>query len=157
MAEVKRHITVGKDLSQAERDQVDNLLYEFVDVFGLSMSEVYAVPGAEHKLNIPAGITFKMKVNQRLLSPPQRTFFNGVLDEMLEDGVIRPINPVDVKCCGSTTLAQKVHNGGGLSIEELQRRVDNQCIASGFESAFHTPFEGTTNSAELTGTPAEKK
>ncbi|KAJ7126666.1 hypothetical protein C8R46DRAFT_1237350 [Mycena filopes] len=138
MAEVKRRITVGKDLSQAEREQVDALLDEFVNVFGLSMSEVYAVPGAEHKLNIPAGSTFKSKVNQRPLSPPQRVFFNKVLDEMLEAEVIRPINPADVKCCGATTLAQKAHNGGGLSIEELQRRVDDQCIASGFESAFHT-------------------
>jgi hypothetical protein len=157
MAEVKRRITVGKDLSHTEREQVDALLDEFVDVFGLSMSEVYAVPGAEHKLNIPAGTTFKTKVNQRPLSPPQHTFFNAVLDEMLEAGVIRPINPADMKCCGSTTLAQKAHNGGGLSIEELQRRVDDQYITSGFESAFHTPFKGTPDSTELAGPPAEKK
>jgi hypothetical protein len=121
------------------------------------MSEVYAVPGAKHKLNIPVGTTFKTKVNQQPLSLPQCTFFNAVLDKMLEAEVIRPINPADVKCCGSTTLAQKAHNGGGLSIEELQRRVDDQCITSGFESAFHTPFEGTLNSTELAEPPAEKK
>jgi hypothetical protein len=143
MAEVKRCITVGKDLSHTERKQVDALLNEFVDVFGLSMSEVYAVPGAEHKLNIPAGTTFRAKVNQRPLSPPQRTFFNAVLDKMLEAGVIRLINPTD--------------NGGGLSIEELQCHVDDQCITNSFESAFHTPFEGTPNSTELADPPAEKK
>ncbi|KAJ6528814.1 hypothetical protein B0H19DRAFT_968713, partial [Mycena capillaripes] len=109
MAEVKRRITVGKDLSATKRKQVDTLLDEFVDVFGLSMSEVHAVPGAEHRLDVPAGTTFKTKVNQRPLSPPQRVFFKKVLDEMLDAGVIRPINPADVKCCGSTTLAQKAH------------------------------------------------
>ncbi|KAJ6568875.1 hypothetical protein B0H19DRAFT_938183, partial [Mycena capillaripes] len=109
IAEVKRRITVGSDLTAAEREQVDILLDEFVDVFGLSMSEVHAVLGAEHRLDVPAGATFKTKVNQRPLSPPQRIFFNKVLDEMLEAGVIRPINPADVKCCGSTTLAQKAH------------------------------------------------
>ncbi|KAF8161917.1 hypothetical protein K438DRAFT_1618768, partial [Mycena galopus ATCC 62051] len=109
MAEVKRRITIGRDLTPDERQQVDALLDEFVDVFGLSMSEVYAVPGAEHRLDVPAGATFKTKVNQRPLSPPQRTFFNKVIDEMLDAGVIRPINPADVKCCGSTTLAQKAH------------------------------------------------
>ncbi|KAJ7114883.1 hypothetical protein C8R44DRAFT_629619, partial [Mycena epipterygia] len=91
MAEVKRRITIGKDLSPDERGQVDALLDEFVDVFGLSMSEVYAVPGAEHRLDVPAGAKFKSKVNQRPLSPPQRVFFNTVIDEMLDAGVIRPI------------------------------------------------------------------
>ncbi|KAJ6527835.1 hypothetical protein B0H19DRAFT_1334697 [Mycena capillaripes] len=155
MAEVKRRIIIGKDLPPAEREQVDALLDEFVDVFGLSMSEVYAVPGAEHRLDIPEGMTFKTKVNQRPLSPPQRVFFNKVLDEMLEAEVIRPIT--DVKCCGSTNLAQNVHDGGGLSIEELQRRVDDQCVASGFESAFRTGFQGTSNAAKQSDMPAEQK
>lgn len=64
MAEVKRRITVGKDLSTTEREQVDALLDEFVDVFSLSMSEVYVVPGAEHRLDMPVGATIKTKVRR---------------------------------------------------------------------------------------------
>jgi hypothetical protein len=157
MAEVKRRITIGKDLSTDERRQVDELLGEFVDVFGLSMSEVYAVPGAEHRLNVPEGAKFKTKISQRPLSPPQRIFFNKVIDEMLDADVIRPINPADVKCCGATTLAQKAHNGDGLTIEELQRRVDNQCVASGFEMVFHTKFKGTPNPPKLADAAEEQK
>ncbi|KAF8187313.1 hypothetical protein K438DRAFT_1595629, partial [Mycena galopus ATCC 62051] len=98
MAEVKRRITVGKDLSADERRQVDELLDEFVNMFGLSMSEVYAVPGAEHRLDVPDGAKFKTKISQRPLSPPQHVFFNKVINEMLEADVIRPINPADIKC-----------------------------------------------------------
>jgi hypothetical protein len=71
--------------------------------------------------------------------------------------VIQAINPADVKCCGATTLAQKAHNGDGLTIEELQRRVDNQCIASGFETVFHTKFEGTPNPLKLGDAAEEQK
>jgi hypothetical protein len=79
MAQVKQRITIGKDLSADERRQVDELLNEFVDVFRLSMSEVYAVPGAEHRLNVPDGAKFKAKISQRLLSPPQRIFSTKLL------------------------------------------------------------------------------
>ncbi|KAJ7646173.1 hypothetical protein B0H17DRAFT_959195 [Mycena rosella] len=71
MAEVQRRITTGKDLSSDERQQVDVLLNNFMDVFNLSMSKVYAVLGAEHRLDVPAGATFKMKTSQQPLSPPQ--------------------------------------------------------------------------------------
>jgi hypothetical protein len=50
-----------------------------------------------------------------------------------------------------------VHNGDGLTIEELQRRVDNQCIASGFETVFHTKFEGTPNPLKLGDAAEEQK
>ena len=32
-----------------------------------------------------------------------------------------------------TVLAQKKHNGGGLTIEELLHKLNNQCIAHGLD------------------------
>jgi hypothetical protein len=120
--------TIGDDLTEEQCVSIDNLLCEFADCFALSMSEVTVVAGATHKLNIPEGTTFKKKVNQHPLSRPQKEYFNGVLDKMLEAGTIAPINHSEVKCCGATTLAKKAHEGTGLNIEELQHQVNNKCM-----------------------------
>jgi hypothetical protein len=76
---------------------------------------------------------------------------------MLDADMIQAINPTDVKCCGATTLAQKAHSGDGLTIEKLQRWVDDQCIASGFETVFHTKFERTPNPPKLGDAAEEQK
>jgi hypothetical protein len=55
---------------------------------------------------------------------------------MLEAGIIAPINHSEVKCCGATTLAKKAHEGTGLNIEELQHRVNDECVTAGIPSAF---------------------
>jgi hypothetical protein len=52
---------------------------------------------------------------------------------MLDAGIIAPIDHKDVKSCGATTLAKKAHDGGGLNIDELQHRVNDECIAAGIE------------------------
>ena len=133
---VMEEIMVGNDLMAGERRRVEDVLREFADCFALSMSKVIPVDGAAHKLNIPEGSTFCTKVNQCPLSIPQCEFFNGVIDKMLGTGVIASISHRDVKSCGVTMLAKKVHKGGGLSIEELQHQVNEECIAVGFPSAF---------------------
>jgi hypothetical protein len=133
---VLSELTIGEDLTQEQRVSIGNLLREFADCFALSMSEVTVVAGATHKLNVPEGTAFKTKVNQRPLSGPQKEYFNGVLDKMLEAGIIAPIDHNDVKCCGATTLAKKVHEGNGLTIEELQHRVNDECVMAGIPSAF---------------------
>ncbi|KIM85939.1 hypothetical protein PILCRDRAFT_24852, partial [Piloderma croceum F 1598] len=92
-------ITIGDDLTTPERDAVKALIVEFADCFALSVSEVKAVKNGEHKLDIKPGTTFSTKVANRPLSPPQKAYFNKVLDELLLAGVIRPIAAVDVKCC----------------------------------------------------------
>lgn len=133
---VLAEVTIGLDLSVEEKHRVVALLREFADCFALSMSEVLPVEGAAHKLYLPEGATFRTKVNQRPLTPPQREFFNGVIDKMLAAEIIAPISHRDVKCCGATTLAKKAHEGGGLTLEELQHRVNEECVAAGFPSAF---------------------
>ena len=52
---------------------------------------------------------------------------------MLDAGIIAPIDHKDVKSCRVTTLPKKAHDGGGLNIDELQHRVNDECIAAGIE------------------------
>jgi len=120
-------VTFGPNLTDEERVKAKALIAEFADCFALSVSEVTQVPNAVHRLNIPENTKFSTKVHQRPLTPPQRQFLNKKIDEMLEAGVIEHIDPSRVKCVSPTTLAQKAHEGGGLTLEELptthQRRV----------------------------------
>jgi transposase InsO family protein len=127
---VLAEIKIGEDLNDEQRVSVVNVLREFADCFALSLSEVTVVKGAAHKLNIPEGTNFKTRVHQRPLTGPQKEYFNGVLDKMLDAGIIEPINHTDVKCCGATTLATKTHEGDGLTIEELQQKLNQECTTT---------------------------
>jgi hypothetical protein len=132
---VLSELSIGNNITEEQHISIDNLLQEFANCFTLSMSKVTVVAGAMHKLNIPKGTTFKKKVNQHPLSMPQKEYFNGVLDKMLEAGIIAPINHSEVKCCGATTLVKKAHGGTGLDIE-LQHQVNDECITAGIPPAF---------------------
>ncbi|KIM78651.1 hypothetical protein PILCRDRAFT_51189, partial [Piloderma croceum F 1598] len=102
-------IHIGDDLSPGRKIIIQNLIKEYADCFALSMSEVYHVPGAVHKINVPRDKIFNTKVHQCPLTPLQCTYYDGVLDQMLEVGVIVPIAADKVKCVSPTTLAQKAH------------------------------------------------
>jgi hypothetical protein len=132
-------VTIGPNITINERAQASDLIREFADCFALSVKEVTPVPGAVHHLNIPKDTRFSTKVNQRPLTPPQRQYLNKKIDEMLEAGVIEHIDPSRVKCVSPTVLAQKAHEGGGLTLEELQRRIDAECVKTGLEPYFNLP------------------
>jgi len=124
-------VTIGDDLTELEREAVQALISEFADCFALSVSEVKAVKNGEHKLDIIPGVKFSTKIINRPFSPPQREYFNKVLDELLEAGVIRPIAAEDVKCCSPVSIAQKAHAHEGLTLNELIHRLEEQCTAAG--------------------------
>jgi hypothetical protein len=139
-------VTIGEDLTTTERETVPALIVEFADCFALSVSEVKAVKNGEHKLDIKPGTKFSTKVANRPYSPPQKAYFNKVLDELLLAGVVRPIAAQDVKCCSPVTIAQKAHSSGGLTMNELIHRLEDQCIAAGREPAENLPpREGKPN------------
>ena len=133
---ILNEITVGQDLTPAQHEAVRLLIAEFAECFALSMSEVTAVKGASLRLDIPRDRQFKTKVNQRPQSPPQKEFFNEVINKMLRADIIRPIAHRDVKCCAATTLAKKTHEGGGATLDTLKHRLNDECVAAGFPSAF---------------------
>ncbi|KAJ7142842.1 hypothetical protein C8R44DRAFT_602993, partial [Mycena epipterygia] len=102
-------VAIGPDLSEEQRTRVREFIAEFADCYALSMKEVMPIPGAEHTMNIPEGQTFTTKPHQRSTTPAQKEWYNGVIDEMLDTGIIAPMDPKDVKCVSPTTLAQKAH------------------------------------------------
>jgi len=105
---IVKEVTIGNDLSDQQRAQVQDLICEFADCFALSMKEVNAIPGAVHKLNIPGeGTKLQIKVPPRSYNPVQRAYLESKTDEMLEAGVIRQIHPRDVRFVAQTVLAQK--------------------------------------------------
>ena len=134
-------IHIGPDLTLNEQLAVQQLVIEFADCFTLLMAKVIPVDNAIHRLNIPADATFSYKVRQRPLTPPQRPWFHKKLDEMLAAGIIAPCHPSKVKAVSLTTLAQKAHETGGLTLDEIRQLVNDQLIASRNPAAFTT----TTN------------
>ena len=118
---------------------MEELISEYADCFALSMSEVTLVEGAHHQFNIPKDHQFRTCIRQRALMPQQQEYFNMVLDTMLATDIIEPIDYQDVKCCSATTLAQKAHDRGGLMLEELQHKVNDECIAAGLDRVFDLP------------------
>ena len=158
MQKILELVTIGDDLTTPERETVRALIVEFADCFALSVSEVKTVKNGEHKLDIKPGTKFSTKVANRPLSPPQKEYFNKVLDELLSAGVIRPIAAEDVKCCSPVTISQKAHSGGGLTINELIYRLEDQCIAAGRKPAENLPpREGPPTSSLADFKPTEPK
>ncbi|OJT14657.1 Retrovirus-related Pol polyprotein from transposon opus [Trametes pubescens] len=121
-------VQLGDDLSDEEREHVKQLLREYADCFALSIKEVTPVPGAVHTLNVPPDAVFSKCVHQRPLTPPQRAYVHKKIDELIAAGAIKPCSPSEVKCIAPITLAHKVHEGEGLTMEELRRRVNEDEI-----------------------------
>lgn len=153
--ELLRLVTIGDDLSSEEREKVRQLITSFADIFALSVSEVGVAEDAVHRLEIPPDATFAKKVNQKPLTPPQRRYLYESIDTMLKAGVIEACTPEEVKCISATTLAQKAHEGKGLSLEELQHRVNDECITHGMETKFELPPR--TNPTPDDSTPSDPK
>ena len=137
--EILRQVAVRLDLSKEQRRQVFTFLSKWADIFALSVSEVKQVDGAVHRLDIPHGAMFSTKVNQKPLTAPQKKYLYKSIDSMLEAGIIEQCRPEQVKYVSPTTLAQKTHTRTGLNLEELQHRVNNECLAHGCEPCFSLP------------------
>jgi len=137
--ELLRLVTIGDDLSTEEKQAARQLISDFADIFALSVSEVKIVNDAVHHLDIPPETTFSLKVHQKPLTPPQRRYLYDSIDTMLEAGIIEACKPEDVKCISPTTLAQKTHQGKGLNLEELQHRVNDECVSHGMDTRFDLP------------------
>jgi transposase InsO family protein len=161
VAEVLKHVSIGSDLSDVQRDKVRDLISEFADCFALSVREVLPIPGAEHRIHIPPDATFPKKIpHQRQLTEAQRAYLSDAVDELLAADIIESIRPEDVKCASPITLAQKVHTSPGLSYDELRHRVNAQCITQGHPPAHNVeapPHEMLTpvDNSDITYDPTQ--
>jgi hypothetical protein len=143
-------VTISPDLTHEQRGTVSVFVAEFADCYALSMKEVVPIPGAEHTMNIPADATFNTKIHQRPTTPAQKQWYHSVIDEMLAAGIIKGMDPKDVKCVSPTTLAQKVHqNGKTRTILELQHQINDQCIAAGLPPSFDLPTRPAASTPEV--------
>lgn len=134
-------VTFGPLLTEEQLTKAKELIQAYADCFALAISEVKAVPNAVHQLNIPPNTTFSKKIHQRPLTTPQRQFLNKKIDEMLKADIIKQVDPSEVKCVSPTTLAQKAHEGGGMTLDELQYHINMECKAVGIEGHFNIPDE----------------
>jgi hypothetical protein len=137
--EILRQVQIGPDLTEDERKHVRDFISDWADVFALSVNEVKQVDNATHYLDIPPGTKFSTKVGQKPLTPPQRKYLYDSIDTMLKADIIEQCLPDQVKCVSPTTLAQKVHSNPGLNLEELQHRVNEQCIPHSITTPFSLP------------------
>ena len=63
---------------------------------------------------------------------------------MLGARVIEHVDPSQVKCISPTTLAQKAHKGGGLTLEELKQCINMECRKAGINTYFNMPATENT-------------
>ena len=132
-------INIGLDLTEEQRKIVQDTIRKYADCFALSVSEVFPVEGAIHKVEIPKGAVFPRVAHQKPLTPPQREYLNRKVQEMLDAGIIEHIQPDQVKNVAPMVLSQKAHEGEGLGVEELKRRLNEQCVQAGLEMFFDIP------------------
>jgi len=88
---------------------------------------------------VPPNTTFPKKIpHQRQLTEVQKAYLSKSIDELLAADIIEPIRPEDVLCASPLTLAQKPHDCPGLSLSELQHKVNSECLAHGLPPAHVT-------------------
>ena len=156
VAKILDEMALGDDLTDEQWEVTRSVMKEFADCFALAMSEVNAVPGVSHQLKIPEGMTFRTKIGQRSMTPPQRKFLNKKVDEMLAAGIVAPIHPRDVHNVAPTVLAQKVHEGNGIPLDELKHRINDECVSHGMQSAFDMPPRPEPREASVDATAPQK-
>ena len=127
------------DITPEESETVRNLLREFADVFALSVKEVKSLPSIKYCLNILEGATFSVKANQRPLNQAQKAFYFPKLKEFVSTGILRPIQASQDKAVHHTVLVQKAHKSPGLTMDEIHKEVNKQCILLGEPLNPNTP------------------
>ena len=60
---------------------------------------------------------------------------------MIASGIIAPCHPSKVKAVSPTTLAQKAHDTGGLTLDEIRQLINDQLLSAGNPTAFVTPHQ----------------
>ncbi|KAG6807524.1 hypothetical protein H0H92_007173, partial [Tricholoma furcatifolium] len=154
--EIVRLVEISGDLTAEQRKTVEALIVEYADAFALSVGEVFPVANAVHRLNIPVDAKFSTKVHQKPLTPPQKKYLHESINKMLDAGIIEQCDPSQVKCVSPTTLAQKAHQGAGLTLEELQHKVNEECVANGMDAPFVLPPRPNHTASESHGTTEQK-
>ncbi|KAG2357995.1 hypothetical protein BDR07DRAFT_1211934, partial [Suillus spraguei] len=103
IARILEEIKLGDDITEDEKQQLENFVRRNADVFALSLKEV------KPNLNVPETATFNLCTHQRPLTLDQSRFFSARIDDMLEAGIIEHAPAELVKCAATTVVTQKAH------------------------------------------------
>ncbi|KAJ7091629.1 hypothetical protein C8R44DRAFT_531028, partial [Mycena epipterygia] len=108
IAKILETVKIGQDLTDAQCEVVLAFIAEHADVFVLSVAEVRVVEGPGYAPKIPEGLKFSTgAVPQRPWTKPQGLDVNRQVDELVAAGVLRRMDPHEVKCVSPITLAEK--------------------------------------------------
>ena len=147
-------VTLGDTLNPQERQKAKELITEYADVFACTLSEVLPLRGVYHNLNVPHDAKLSTKFNQRPLSAPQKEYFHKWTNQMLEAGLIEQAPIEQIQHIAPTVLTQKTHDAtGGMTLEDLQRALNEQCEAAGIAPQFNPPPTSEKPSEELDERP----
>ncbi|KIK32381.1 hypothetical protein CY34DRAFT_67248, partial [Suillus luteus UH-Slu-Lm8-n1] len=109
VAKILLEITIGDDITEDERVQLENFIQCNAEVFILSLKEVKLIPDAYLNLNVPEIATFNSRTHQRPLTPDQSRFLSVRVNNMLTARIIKKAPAELVKCAATTVIAQKAH------------------------------------------------
>ncbi|KAG1747284.1 hypothetical protein EDD22DRAFT_851104 [Suillus occidentalis] len=137
--EILCQVTMGTDLLKDEQEELKQFITDNADCFMLTLKEVMPIPGVELNLNVPENAAFNLQMHQRPLTPEQSKFYNERANEMLTAGIIERAPPELIRCTATTVIAQRAHEAGGLSWDELKQRVNDQHRVAGKTPAFELP------------------
>ena len=129
--EILKAVKINPDLSDEQRQQVRSLIWEYADVFALSLSKVLYVDWYKLKLNFDPNQTFLTQINQRPVTEGQKEWFNNILDDMEKSYVIQKVPGDFIKNLSSTNLVPKESGKTGLTRTEVLRQVNCECTKNG--------------------------
>ncbi|KIJ47077.1 hypothetical protein M422DRAFT_164426, partial [Sphaerobolus stellatus SS14] len=131
--QILKEVTIGDDLSEEQLSRVIDMIKEYANTFALTLSEVLPVDFVMHKLHINPSVPLPTKVHQKPLTTKQKPWFYGKIDGMEAAGIVVRVRADEVKCLAPTTLALKVYDNGGLTIEQLRTRANEECAKAGYQ------------------------
>ncbi|KII83900.1 hypothetical protein PLICRDRAFT_118607, partial [Plicaturopsis crispa FD-325 SS-3] len=93
------NVSIGADITAAQRREVQETLAEFADVFALDLAEVLPVDFVTHKLNVdPDAKLPRTRASQPGLTAAQKSWYYDKLDEMEKAGIVARVQSDFVKC-----------------------------------------------------------
>jgi hypothetical protein len=123
MDEIISKIEFSTNLTKDQLQKVKSLVWEFTDIFALSMSEVLFVDWHHHHLDIDPDTKLPKRMSQRPITENQKDWYYRMLDEMEESYVIQKVPGEFIKCLNSTNLAPKEAGKTGATRVEILWKV----------------------------------
>lgn len=153
-------ITIGSDLTETQRNRVQDLIRRRHRAFALDLSEVKPCLHTQHKLTVNPDIKLTRKPFGRPLSEPEVAAAFRQVDKLLKAGIIKRCRPKEVLCCAPIVMAPKKPDPTEMELPKLIRMADDaiaevvsRAARLGIDASGHFPSTTTTRSAESNESP----